>query len=53
MVGVSLFLLYKLYQYAGTRTDFPTEEARARAEGVDLERLAADTARRWAELMAR
>ena len=24
MVGVSLFLLYKLYQYAGTRTDFPT-----------------------------
>lgn len=24
MVAVSLFLLYKLYQYAGTRTDFPT-----------------------------
>lgn len=24
MVTVSLFLLYKLYQYAGTRTDFPT-----------------------------
>lgn len=24
MVAVSLFLLYKLYQYAGTRTEFPT-----------------------------
>ena len=24
MVVVSLFLLYKLYQYAGTRTEFPT-----------------------------
>lgn len=24
MVAVSLFLLYKLYQYSGTRTDFPT-----------------------------
>ncbi len=24
MVAVSLFLLYKLYQYAGTRTDYPT-----------------------------
>lgn len=32
------------------RTDFPSEEARAHAEGVDVARLAADTARRWAEL---
>lgn len=31
-------------------TDFTAEEARARTEGVDLTRLAEDTARRWAQL---
>ena len=42
MVGVSLFLLYKLYQYAGTRTDFPTG---LKIGSVDVGQMNAEEAR--------
>ena len=42
MVSVSLFLLYKLYQYAGTRTDFPTG---LKIGAVDVGQLDAEEAK--------
>lgn len=42
MVVVSLFLLYKLYQYAGTRTEFPTGLT---IGGVDVGQMNPDEAR--------
>jgi beta-lactamase class A len=42
MVAVSLFLLYKLYQYAGTRTDFPTG---LKIGSVDVGQMNAEEAR--------
>jgi len=42
MVGVSLFLLYKLYQYAGTRTYFPTGLT---IGGVDVGQMTEEQAR--------
>jgi beta-lactamase class A len=42
MVAVSLFLLYKLYQYAGTRTDFPTG---LKIGGVDVGQMDQEEAR--------
>jgi beta-lactamase class A len=41
MVAVSLFLLYKLYQYAGTRSDFPTGMT---IGGVDVGQLSPEEA---------
>lgn len=42
MVAVSLFLLYKLYQYAGTRTSYPTGLMVA---GVDVGQMSEDQAK--------
>lgn len=42
MVAVSLFLLYKLYQYAGTRTEFPTG---LKIGSVDVGQMDAEAAR--------
>ena len=42
LVVVSLFLLYKLYQYAGTRTTYPTGLT---IGGVDVSQMTEEEAR--------